>query len=118
MMIECNAGASGWAAGHQLTDHTSGGRIRGSVMMTDEQRSKHHTVQETEMTADVATLGIKHFNPINPHPFKPAVVGVGNDNTASVRNIDRPGSKPQMVLPTLELQCEARSRGDEDAEPD
>ena len=111
MMIECNADASGWAAGYQLTDHTSGRRIRGSVMMTDEQRSKHHTVQETEMTADVATLGIKHFNPINPHPFKPAVVGVGNDNTASVRNIDRPGSKPQMVLPTLELQCEARSRG-------
>ena len=106
-----NADASGYAIGYQAQDLRSGEKIRGSINLKDSERhGVHHTVQECAGTARAAMTAIRHFDLQGTDTKVPSVLKVGNDNTAAIKNLNRPGSKPQMVQPTLELQIEARKR--------
>lgn len=106
-----NADASGYAIGYQALNLTTGKKIRGTLTMPESERvSVHHTVQECAGAARAAVSALRYLDIRGTESAVPSIVKVGNDNTAAIKNLNKPGGKPQMVEPTLELQIEARRR--------
>ena len=103
--------ASGFAAGYQIINHQTGERLAGMMTMEEHERNQHHTVQELTMTARVTEMAIHHLDLWGSATPAASTIHVRNDNTASVKNLNRPGAKPQMVEPTVSLHTLARLRG-------
>ena len=103
--------ASGFAAGYLIEDHRDGKKTSGTMTMRADEREKHHTVQECELTARVGEMAVKHLDLWATDTPAASTILMRNDNTAGVKNLSKPGSKPQMVEPTVAFQVIARMRG-------
>jgi len=106
--------AGQFAAGYQIVDHRDGANGRtlsGTMMLEAAERQQHHTVQELIATARVTEMAIKQLDLHGTDTPAASLVIVRNDNTAGVKNLERPGNKPAMTEPTVDLQVLARARG-------
>ena len=82
--------------GYQIST-PEGVSIRGSLPLTPAERKPHHTVQES-VGADLVARTALHQLDLRGSEHQPKVLLSGNDNMAALKNIDRPGNKPQMVI--------------------
>ena len=102
--------ASSEALGFEFKDHRSGKKTSGSIPMAASERTKHHTPQELQAAMTVVLGHVRALNLVGTNPKHPDVVQVNNDNTAAVRNLTRPGSKPSMVDPQIDTRTDLRNR--------
>ena len=102
------ADASTYRTGYQIT-LVPDTVLRGSLPLSPQERGMHHTVQESVGTNHVAMAAILQLD-LRGSPDLPVRLSSGNDNSAAVKNISKPGNKPQMVLHQVETQLEARAR--------
>ena len=102
------ASASTYRIGHQtaLVPDTV---LRGSLPLSPQERGVHHAVQEPVGTNHAATAAALRPD-LRGSADLPARPSSGNGNPAAVKNIPKPGNKPQMVLRQVETQPEARAR--------
>ena len=102
------ADASTYRTGYQTT-LVPDTVLRGSLPLSPQERGMHHTVQESVGTNHVAMAAILQLD-LRGSADLPVRLSSGNDNSAAVKNISKPGNKPQMVLHQVETQLEARAR--------
>ena len=102
------ADVSSFRTGYQIKS-LHGPVLRGNLPLLPTERKLHHTIQESVGTNEVAGAAIIELD-LQGTPSKPAILSSGNDNSAAVKNINRPGNKPQMVLHQVKTVMEARRR--------
>lgn len=85
--------------------------VRGSFPLVEHEQALHHTQQECRGTCHATLTGILHNDLNPPEGLAFAIVVAGNDNTATIKNLNNPGSKPPMVLHQLDLVLECWRRG-------
>ena len=101
--------ASEEAYGFEVTFKDSEAKLVGSVSMTAEERKLWHTHKELLGGPQIAQAVMQQYD-IRGEPARPSVVMLKNDNTAAVKNINKPGKKPQMVEPQIPMIKEAFAR--------
>ena len=92
------------AVGFEVTDARTGKTTSGTLVLTAPERERHHAQQEG---VGAATTVLGHVKSMD---LNSGIVRVGSDNMATVANLNRPGSKPGMVEPLVELEKELRRR--------
>lgn len=106
--IAVKSDSSPWGMGYQIRDD-SGVSVRGGLLFQERAAKLAHTVQEQEGNGLAVSLSLK-LSSVAGTTTKPAVLELGNDNTAALKQWIKPGAKPQMVKPAFGPMVQARQR--------
>lgn len=111
-ILDAEAGSSNWGFGGIVTNRRTGERRIVKQPFTPTEQERAHTALEQTGSAKVAMIAMEQF-PMEkaPSTIRPARVLAPSDNQATVRNWNRPKSRPSMVMPTIPAQIMARERG-------
>ena len=90
------ADASGYRTGYQLKRRSDGTVLRGSLPLPPTERLEAHTVQESIGTSQATMAALQEFD-ARGTADRPKRLISANGNEAAVKNIAKPGNKPEMV---------------------
>ena len=101
------ADTSTTGCGGQITDHQTNQTYLTQQFLTPQQRQLHHTAQEMVGMVDAALAALTHLE-VKLQLNCLRAVDLGTDNSATEKNLVRPGNKEAMVKPLLGLCLQAR----------